>query len=290
MKRYHLKYFLSALLLSSVTFTACSQQAAADKSQERPVQNIAKGPYIFEIAPAWSEEFEYTGIPDQAKWKYDRGGGGWYNHEKQYYSDREENVKVEDGKLKITAIRKNAGPETYTSGKITTKGKQSFLYGRVEARLKVPQGRGTWPALWMLSTNDAYGYWPNSGEIDIMEHVGYQPNVMHMTIHNKAANAKDKAELVANKSKTIPTAITAFHVYRLDWTPEAIRGYIDDELLLEYKNTNKGFESWPFDKEFYLLLNLAIGGDWGGVEGIDNDIFPATYEVDYVRYYKMKNN
>ncbi|MFD1631881.1 glycoside hydrolase family 16 protein [Pseudopedobacter beijingensis] len=272
----------------SVACSSQPKQAEKKKEYKEPLEKNPEG-RSFAKEPDWSDEFDYTGKPDNTKWSYDIGGDGWYNNEKQYYTNLEENVKVEDGKLKITALHKSFGGESYTSGKLITKNKYDFLYGRVEVRLKVPVGRGTWPAVWMLPTDNFYGYWPNSGEIDIMEHVGYQPNNIHITIHNKAANAKENLGQVVNKYKLIPTAISDFHVYHVDWTPEAIRGYIDNELLLEYRNDGKGFETWPFDKPFYLLMNLAIGGDWGGIEGIDNTVFPSVYEIDYVRVYKMVN-
>lgn len=287
--RYYAKPLSVLISCFFLAATTCSCQSNGPEKVEPEKEILEKNAEgrSFTKDPIWADEFDYSGKPDNTKWAYDIGGGGWYNNEKQYYSNLEENVKVEDGKLKITALHKSLGGESYTSGKLITKNKFSFLYGRVEVRLKVPKGKGTWPAVWMLPTDNAYGYWPNSGEIDVMEHVGYQPNNMHITIHNKAANAKENLGQVVNKYKLIPTATTAFHVYRVDWTPEAIRGYIDNQLLLEYKNDGKGFETWPFDKRFYLLLNLAIGGDWGGIEGIDNTVFPAVYEIDYVRVYKM---
>lgn len=286
-----LRFFTLVFASLSVLITACSSKADEIIIDEEKVIELteknAEG-RAFEKEPFWFDEFDYTGKPLSSKWKYDIGGGGWYNNEKQYYTNLLENVRVEDGVLKITALKQTIGAENYTSGKITTQGKLDFLYGRVEAKLKVPAGKGTWPALWMLASENAYGYWPNSGEIDIMEHVGYQPNWMHMTIHNFAGNAKENQDLVVNNSIKILTSISDFHVYRVDWTPEAIRGYIDDKLLLEYKNDGKGdYKTWPFDKKFYLLVNLAIGGDWGGIEGIDDTVFPATYEVDYIRVHKM---
>lgn len=278
-------YFSITVFICALT--ACARGQVEPQPDEEPIEKNPEG-RSFEKEPAWADEFDYTGKPDIEKWSYDMGGGGWYNNEKQYYTNFDENVKVEDGKLKITALHKAFGGEEYTSGKLISKNRYDFLYGRVEVRLKVPAGRGTWPAVWLLPTDDAYGYWPNSGEIDLMEHVGYQPDIMHITIHNKAANAKENLEQVVNNSKRIPTAISDFHVYRIDWTPEAVRGYIDNELLLEYKNDQKGFETWPFDKRFYLLVNLAIGGDWGGIEGIDNNAFPATFEIDYIRVYPLQ--
>ncbi len=137
----------------------------------------------------------------------------------------------------------------------------------------------------MLPTDWAYGAWPKSGEIDIMEHVGYDPNVVHFSVHSEAYNWTINTQKTS--TKTIPTAITDFHKYRVDWTPYAIRGYYDDVLVFLFTNEGKGAGAWPFDKRFHVLLNLAVGGDWGGAQGIDDTIFPAAFVIDYVRLYKM---
>ena len=151
---------------------------------------------------------------------------------------------------------------------------------------KLPSGRGTWPAIWMLPTDWEYGNWPNSGEIDIMEHVGYDPTRVHFSIHTEAYNHTKGTQKSTNR--IIPTAMSEFHKYRVDWTPYAVRGYFDDEFIFEFVNEGKGSPAWPFDKKFHLLLNLAIGGNWGGVNGVDDTIFPVIFEIDYVRVYKMK--
>jgi beta-glucanase (GH16 family) len=139
----------------------------------------------------------------------------------------------------------------------------------------------------MLPTDFAYGEWPKSGEIDIMEHVGYDLNKVHITMHTEAYYFKINTQKSA--TKVIPTATTEFHLYRVDWTPYSIKGYIDDLQIFEFINEGKGYKVWPFDKRFHLLLNIAVGGDWGGAQGIDQMAFPAAMEVDYVRVYKMIN-
>ena len=239
----------------------------------------------FETSPVWSDEFNYTGAPESTKWGYDLGGGGWGNNELQHYTSNSNNVKVENGNLVITAIKENFGGNEYTSARIVSRTKGDWLYGRVEVRAKLPSGRGTWPAIWMLPTDWAYGGWPRSGEIDIMEHVGYDPNNVLFSIHTNSYN--HSAGTQKSGGLMIPTAISAFHNYRVDWTPYAVRGYFDDQLVFTFVNDGKGFSTWPFDKKFHLLINLAIGGNWGGAQGIDNTIFPAVYEIDYVRVYKM---
>ncbi|WP_245402572.1 glycoside hydrolase family 16 protein [Pontibacter sp. E15-1] len=241
--------------------------------------------WAFETAPVWADEFDYTGQPDPAKWGYDLGGNGWGNNELQYYTDNPANASVADGKLAITARIEQMGSEQFTSARLVSKDKGDFLYGRFEIRAKLPTGRGTWPAIWMLPTDAAYGGWPRSGEIDIMEHVGYDQNRVHVTVHTDAYNHTKGTQ--RGKSKLVETASTEFHRYRVDWTPYAIRGYIDDELMFDFVNNGSGYSAWPFDKKFHLLLNIAVGGNWGGAQGVDPGVFPQTMEIDYVRVYDM---
>jgi len=239
----------------------------------------------FEATPAWRDEFDGQGRPDPARWSYDLGGDGWGNRELQAYTDRAGNAWVADGVLTITARREPAGGRDYSSARLVSRGKGDFLYGRVEARAKLPSGRGTWPAIWMLPTDAAYGGWPASGEIDIMEHVGYDPGRVHMSVHTRAYNHRIGTQKTA--THPVPGAMSGFHRYRVDWTPDAVRGYIDDVPVLAFANERGGADAWPFDRRFHLLLNLAVGGDWGGKEGIDAGAFPATMEVDYVRVYRL---
>jgi beta-glucanase (GH16 family) len=239
----------------------------------------------FESTPVWSDEFNYSGAPDPAKWDYDIGGSGWGNNELEYYTNSTNNAMVANGKLSITARQEVVGGMNYTSARLVTRNKGDFLYGRIEVSAKLPAGRGTWPAIWMLPTDWSYGPWPKSGEIDIMEHVGYDPSNVLSSIHTDAYNHV----LGTQKSggATVPGALTGFHKYRLDWTPYAVRAYYDDQLVFTFVNEGRGYSTWPFDKRFHLLLNLAIGGNWGGAQGVDTTIFPVAMEVDYVRVYKM---
>lgn len=275
--------FLVAIVL--MITTACSKSSDGEGGVFTPTPPVDKG-WEFESTPFWKDEFEYTGLPDPAKWGYDVGGHGWGNNELQYYTEeREENARVEDGKLVITAIRENIQGREYSSARIVSRGKGDFLYGRFEIRAKLPAGRGTWPAIWMLPTDWEYGNWPSSGEIDIMEHVGYDPNNVLMSVHTEAYNHMIGTQ--KSGGKNVPTAIDSFHVYRIDWTPYAIRGFIDGEQIFTFVNEGKGYKTWPFDKKFHLLMNLAVGGNWGGAQGIDETIFPARFEIDYVRVYRM---
>lgn len=276
-------YKLSLCLLS-VFLLSCAKKAEVTKQYFEPVKPTDKN-WEFESTPVWADEFDYTGLPATSKWNYDTGGSGWGNNELQNYTNRIDNGSVADGKLTITAKIENLGGKEYTSARLVSRGKGDFLYGRFEIKAKLPSGKGTWPAIWMLPTDRAYGDWPKSGEIDIMEHIGYDPNVVHISTHSEAYYFKINTQKTATKK--IATATTDFHLYRVDWTPFAIRGYIDDQKIFEFTNEGTGYKVWPFDKRFHLLLNVAVGGDWGGAQGIDNSTFPNAMEVDYVRVYKM---
>ncbi len=251
-----------------------------------PVTQSAKV-YTFETTPAWSDEFDTDGAPDPNKWGYDVGGGGWGNHELEYYTNTTSNASVTNGILSITAKKESMGGMNYTSSRLVSKTPADMLYGRIEVKAKLPSGKGTWPAIWMLPNDYAYGNWPKSGEIDIMEMVGYDPNNVHFSIHDQANFAGNSKTSTMN----IPTAMTDYHIYRADWTPEGIKGYYDDILVFTFLNDKTGNSAtWPFDKPFHILLNLAIGGDWGGAQGVDDAIFPTEMQVDYVHYYKMITN
>jgi len=239
----------------------------------------------FEAEPAWRDEFDYEGAPDPARWDYDLGGHGWGNDELQHYTRDAENARVGGGVLRIVARRGTREGRDYTSARLVSRGRGDFLYGRFEIRARVPAARGSWAALWMLPTGGAYGPWPHSGEIDIMEHVGYDPDRIHVTVHTGAYN--HVAGTQRGSATRVDGATTGFHVYRVDWTPEAIRGYVDDRPVFEYANDGSGPAAWPFDRPFHLLLNVAVGGSWGGREGVDPSAFPAVMEVDYVRVYPL---
>ena len=255
---------------------------------EDGVHTLSANLYRFSDSPSWADEFEYNGLPDTTKWSYDVGSkyNGWGNNELQYYTDRDlDNVKVNNGTLKITALKEKKEGLEYTSTRMVSKHKADFLYGRFEARAKVPRGRGTWPAIWMLPSEDKYGGWPNSGEIDILEHVGYDQDVVHISTHTKAYHHSIHTQRTATKK--IDAASDVFHLYRIDWTPDYIKGFVDDEEIFHFSNEKKTFEEWPFDQHFHWIINLAVGGFWGGAKGIDESIFPAIFEVDYVRVYDL---
>ena len=277
-----LQMFFSFLCIISVSFMSCTDKGEVVKMVSSAP--ITDKNWQFETTPTWQDDFSTGTAPDPAKWSFEVGGGGWGNNELQYYTPGS-NSSVSGGNLIITAKKENVSGREYTSSRMITKGKGDWLYGRMEVKAKLPKGRGTWPAIWMFPTDNTYGNWPASGEIDIMEHVGYDQNNIHFTVHNAAYNFMRGNQKGA--AKIIPSATDDFHVYRVDWTPYSIKGFIDGESYFEYLNANNGYTSWPYDKKFFLILNIAVGGDWGGVQGVDNTVFPATLMIDYVKYYKI---
>ena len=238
----------------------------------------------------WADEFDYKGLPDPERWGYDVGGHGWGNKELQYYTHaRKENARVENGHLIIEARRDRWNGHEYTSARLVSKGKGDWTYGRFEVRAKLPSGRGTWPAIWMLPSGKTYGGWPNGGEIDIMEHVGFDPDVVHASVHTKSYHHSIKTQKTAKIN--VPTARTEFNTYAVEWTPEEIRAFVNDQHFFTFKNerlTNStaDYKQWPFDQAFHLLLNVAVGGTWGGAEGVDQTIWPQRMEIDYIRVYQ----
>ncbi len=246
---------------------------------------------IGEWQPVWCEEFEYVGLPDSTKWAYDTGGHGWGNNELQYYTGSDiDNAYVADGFLTIEAMKEKFGGKDYTSARLITKNKAEWLYGKVQVRANVPTGKGTWPAIWMLPTDWEYGNWPDSGEIDIMEYVGYDKNKLHSTIHTGAFNHSIGTQV--GKSITVQNMETEFHVYEMEWEPNVIRFYVDGDLFytVSYDPDDSSnvapWKAWSFDKDFHLIINLAFGGNWGGAMGVDESLDHMEFQVDYVRVYQ----
>ncbi|WP_192348418.1 family 16 glycosylhydrolase [Algoriphagus sp. Y33] len=235
----------------------------------------------------WSDEFSETGLPNPKKWTYDVGDHGWGNEELEYYSQNDlKNARIENGLLIIEAHADSSYPKGYTSARLLTKGNAAWQYGYIEAKAKLPQGRGTWPAIWMLPEVNTHGGWPKSGEIDIMEHVGYDPGKVHGTVHTETFNHTDGTQ--KGDYQLLPDFSTEFHTYAVDWTKEKIDFLIDGNIYFTFENTEKDYRDWPFDKPFHLILNIAVGGGWGGVQGVAPDIWPQRMEVDYVRVYDKK--
>ncbi len=234
----------------------------------------------------WSDEFDYKGLPDPNRWGYEVGFVR--NDELQYYTEaRKENAYVQDGVLTITSRKEAYEGAGYTSASVTTKETAAWTYGRIEVRAKLPRGIGMWPAIWSLGTNIDDVGWPACGEIDIMENVGFDPLMIHGTIHTAASEAADAA--TTGSSVPIPDVSKEFHVYAIEWFPDRIDFYVDDQRYYTYQNDGTGVNAWPFDQPQYLILNAAIGGSWGGQYGVDDSIFPQTYQIDYVRVYEARS-
>ncbi len=243
----------------------------------------------------WSDEFDYEGLPNPDKWSYDVGdacdkpaGCGWGNHELQYYTENQEkNARVHDGHLTIEVHKEDIANSKYSSARLLTKGKGDWLYGKFEIKAKLPPGKGIWSAIWMLSSEDKYNGWPHSGEIDIMENVGYEPHIIHGTAHTLDYHHS----IGTHKSGKLflPDVHDTFHVYGLQWDENQYTVFIDERPIFTFYNESQDFKSWPFDQKFHLILNIAFGGDWGGKEGIDDNALPAKMVVDYVRVYQKSD-
>ncbi|HKJ49178.1 MAG TPA: glycoside hydrolase family 16 protein [Christiangramia sp.] len=245
----------------------------------------------------WNDDFNTPGKPDPEKWNYETGF--IRNLEEQIYTKRKKNVRIKNGKLEITALKEeyknhrydpdvqnyriNTEFSDYTSGSITTKDKFEFKYGRVEVRAKLPAGNGVWPAIWMLGANFEEIDYPLAGEIDIMEHVGKEPQEVHATVHFPWNNKNGIKSNGGTKKLEDPSS--NFHVYSVDWTPEKIEFLIDNKSYHIFKIEDAGKENNPFRKPFYLILNLALGGNWPGP--VDAEILPQKFLIDYVRVYKQ---
>jgi beta-glucanase (GH16 family) len=258
---------------------ACGGSGAAPTT---PVATPTQAPAAWTLV--FADEFDTPGVPDPAKWGYELG----YirNNEKQYYTSRSENVRAEDGNLVIEGRKEPYEGYGYTSASINTLGRFEFLYGRVEVRAKLPTGIGAWPAVWMLGTNRLQVGWPTCGEIDIMENVGFDPLRIHASVHTAAYNHAIGTQKSA--SVTIANPWEDFHVYAMEWYADHIDVFVDSQKYFTFRNEGTGSRAWPFDKPQYLLVNLAIGGSWGGQKGIDDLRFPQRYLVDYVRIYQQR--
>ncbi len=235
----------------------------------------------------WADEFEYEGLPDPEKWYYDVGGHGWGNNELQYYT-KGENAYVSDGFLTIEARKEEYEGKEFTSTRLLSHGEGDWTYGKFEIYAKLPTGKGTWPAIWMLPTDWKYGDWPYSGEIDIMEHVGYDQDRIHGSVHTESYYHKINTQ--KSSSVKVTEVSDDFHLYALEWLPDKIIVSVDGNEYFTFQPTKykqtPTYKEWPFDKRFHLLLNIAVGGDWGGAMGMDDSVYPQQMVVDYVRVYQ----
>lgn len=235
-----------------------------------------------------AEEFDVNGAPNPELWNYDIGDGsdqgipGWGNNELQYYTDRTENVIVEDGMLKITAISESFMGSSYTSARILTKGKYAKKYGRIEARMKLPWGQGYWPAFWLLGNNIDEVNWPNCGEIDIMEYRGQNPTIMLGSVHGPGYSGGESVGKMYDLQDD--RFDTGFHVFGIEWGSDYINYYVDDVLYNQITPDDVPGD-WVFDQPFFIIMNLAVGGNFVGSPNADT-VFPQTLYVDYVRVYE----
>jgi len=248
---------------------------------------VCGGSTISPYALIWEDLFEGDGL-DLDKWNIEEWPPGAFNEEEQAYTDEIDNIFLQDSSLHIRALRETYDPDEngvadalYTSGRISTKHKADWQYAKVEVKAQLPLGEGTWPAIWMLPTENIYGGWPESGEIDIMEYVGHNPGRVHSSVHN----ATYHQDLPPQQTSSFYVGdVDSWHVYSMIWRRDKITFYVDDEEIMVYDNLETGFELWPFDQEFHLLLNLAIGGTWGGT--VTPEIFPVEFIIDYVKVYQ----
>lgn len=278
--------FLGAILLSP----------GCNGSQEGPEETPPPPSAAKEWELLWSDEFDYTGQPDPDKWRNEVGF--IRNNQLQYYTTRPENIHVNDGKLTITA-RKEQYPNanykpgsdnwreknefaSYTSASLNTKGKFAWTYGKIEVKARIPGGQGVWLAIWTLGDNVWEVDWPKCGEVDILEYVGREPNTVHTNIHYEKAS--DGRYSQHQKSRVVPGMTDDFHVYSMEWDEEKMVIFVDGIAVNTFDNRLAG--TTFINKAQYLLLTLAIGGDWAGE--VDDSIFPVVYEIDYVRVYKEK--
>jgi beta-glucanase (GH16 family) len=287
------KLYLSFILMAFIFFLASCKEEVPTPPEETDYSLCKAAGYDYDPAAisdyelVWFDEFDTDGEIDKTKWGYDIGGSGWGNNELQYYTE-DLNSWVENGKMVIEARKENYMGKEYTSARVISKNKGDFLYGKIEVMAKLPTGVGTWPAIWMLPTDWRYGGWPNSGEIDIMEHVGYDQNNVHGSIHTKFFNHSIGTQ--RSGSRIVDTASTEFHKYSIEWLPDRIKFFIDDHNYFTFHPNRQvscpTFGQWPFDMRFHLLLNIAVGGNWGGAQGVDETIYPQRMEIDYVRVYQ----
>ncbi len=257
---------LTTIFLLVITFSAFSQK------------------YVM----VWNDEFNTPGLPDSTKWSHEIGK--LRNNELQYYTSRWENARIEDTVLIIEAKKEKYQDADYTSASIISKGVGDWKYGKIEISALVPGGKGTWPALWMMPTYNEYGGWPRSGEIDIMEYVGVEPQNLYFNTHFEGTQGDGHDSYGSGPERVVRNPWLSFIKYELIWTPDKIEWYANDRKVHEYNKPADDYRVWPFDKEFYLIFNLAYGGNWGGYDGVDDSKLPHKFLVDYVRVYQLQES
>lgn len=274
--------------------SSSSNNNSSSSSQTNPIENENPNPKKYKLN--WHEEFDGNSL-NMNYWSYQEGDGsqygipGWGNSEQQYYS--QDNVSVNNGALKITARRENKGGKAYTSARIRTANKVAFTYGRIEAKIKLPPYQGLWPAFWMLPDTTTYGNWPNSGEIDIMEAKGRLPNETSAAIHFANNNNQHAYNTgTCDLNQTLSSNMKDWHTYAVEWESDSLFFYVDDICFFGSKCNQysgvQGNSGQPFDKNFHILLNLAVGGMFDNYINPNDSDLPASMEVDYVRWWGLK--
>jgi beta-glucanase (GH16 family) len=286
-------YRLGAGLLLALSFTSCTEESKGGAPTPIPTpptppvttaSNEEAKDYKDYTELVWNDEFD-GGALDQKKWGYDLGGGGWGNNEKQAYTNSTGNVYLSGGNLVIQASQQQNGNNAYTSGRILTKGKQSFMFGRIDVRAKLPKGRGIWPAIWMLGADIDQNNWPKCGEIDIMELRGSQPKELLSTMHFAKADGNREYK---GTTYTNPDPLSDdFHVYSVVRSKDLMRFFLDGQLYYTFTSSSVGTGAYPFNNPFFLILNVAVGGDFDG-DPVPATLFPQQMQVDYVKYFQYK--
>jgi len=266
----------------TVTIMSGVARKAISVSQEAAAQSAYNAPDGYRLV--WQDEFDKGSELNGNDWTHEVKNSGWVNHELQNYVNHktpEGNLvtEIRNGKLRITALKENG--KIY-SGRVYAKVKEGWKYGYIEASIKLPKGKGTWPAFWMMPVN--FRSWPADGEIDIMEEVGYHPDYVSSSLHANA-HVHSNGTQVTHEMKC-PGAEGEFHTYAILWTSKNITTYVDGQVQLSYDNRGLGRDDWPYDDPFYVIFNLAWGGDWGGAQGVDESALPCTMEVDYIRVFQ----
>jgi len=229
----------------------------------------------------WQEEFDGITL-NEKEWNFELGDGcpnicGWGNNEKQIYTKNNHSLK--NGNLVINVLKN--GNDSYTSTRITTAGKKEFQYGRMEVRAKIPTGKGIWPAFWMLGSNIKKVGWPKCGEIDILEYVGREPHQIFTSLHTQDSHGNT----INTKKTQISNIEEGFHLYAIDWTKDKIEFFVDNQSVYTFNPDKKDENVWPFNQPFYFIINVAVGGNFGGHD-VDNEIFPQEFLIDYIRVYQ----
>ena len=275
---------LTSVRTGAVTIMSGSARKSISISQEAAAESAYYAPDGYTLV--WHDEFDKGSVLDGDDWIHEVQNSGWVNHELQNYVNHTTPggalvTEVRDGHLRITALKENG--KIY-SGRVYAKRNQGWKYGYIEASIKLPKGKGTWPAFWMMPVN--FRSWPDDGEIDIMEEVGYHPDYVSSSLHAKSHVHSNGTQVT--HEMYCKGAEGEFHTYAMLWTAENITTYVDGKVQLSYNNRGLGRDDWPYDDPFYIIFNLAWGGDWGGAQGVDESVLPVTMEVDYVRVFQKK--